>query len=237
MSFRTAVVAVALSQLACTAASSTPPPEPRVIKTYDVPAGTGRDLRNAINSLTGAGNVKEGQEVEARAQVLPDGRVAVYGSERFHAGVAQLLSSVAAKPPPPMLSFRVWQVRGVPGTGVIPPTLEAIRPALEEVSKTVGPTDFTLVEPTLLNVASGELADAVSPLGRVEIEASMMGDAVFARLKIEARGRRLGTTLQLPQGKTVVIGQTSEDDGKGGIPATVFSVVQASVAHVAVRGQ
>jgi hypothetical protein len=233
--------AVALFHLGCFNAPMTPPPaevEPRVVRTYDVPAGAGRDLRNAINGLSGASREKEPEAgVTARAQLLPDGRVAVYAPESFQAGVKQLVDGLASKPPPPLLSFRVWQVRGVPGKGSVAPGLEVLRPTLDELTKVVGPMDFTLVEPTLINVASGEHAESIGEWGRVEIEGSVLGETVFARLKVEARNRRLETSLQLPKGKTVVIGQSSVRDEKDGSSSTLFSVVQASVAHVADGGQ
>jgi hypothetical protein len=219
----------------CPGAPATPAAEPRIIRTYEVPTGTAEDVRNAINRLTQAN--KDGVAAEATAQVLPDGRVAVYGSERFQAGVQQLLSGVAPQPSSPTLTFWLWQVRAVPGTGTIPPALEHLRPALEEVTRTLGPMDFALVEPTLLTLASGEDAKTTRPKFGVSVRASARGDAIVAWLMLSMGERTLGTTLQLEQDKTVVIGQTMEDAPKEGPPSMVFLLVRASAAHGATQGK
>jgi len=185
-------------------------PVEKVLKTYEVPGGAGRDLADVLGRL---GAVHDGTP-EVKAQVLPDGKLAVYATPEFQRGVEPMLSSVKKSGALATLDFKLWQVLGKPAEKtLVGPGLDAVAPQLEELVKLYGPMELSLFAASQLQVLPGERSEEKNQRTELRLDGSLNGERVFARLQVESlyamhdgtRGVSLNTTVQLTPGKTVII--------------------------------
>lgn len=206
--------------------------ESKVLKTYEVPAGTARDLAHIIARI----GYEKDTTPQATAEVLPDGKLAVYASREFQAGVEPLLKSVTSQGSIVTIDFQVWQVLGKRADKtVIGPGLDGVRAELEETTKVYGPMEFSLLTPTRLQVAAGERGDVSNALGSLKVEATVSSQRIFTRLEVDTTlepgkpSLSFRTLVQLSPSKTVVIGQNTARERKDGEAQTLFYLVNGAL--------
>lgn len=158
----------------CEKNGAPPAVEVKVLKTYEAPTGTARELKSIIRNL---GSVNGRPEVESEA--LPDGKIAIFATESFHRGVGPLLTSIAAKGPPETIDFQMWQVIGKRAEkSSFGPGLDAIHTELEATAKAYGPMEFSLHFPARLQLLPGEHGEVENALGIMTLE----GDVTSVRV-------------------------------------------------------
>jgi len=224
----------ALTSLACNA-GPTPPEKPEMqLQIYDVPQGTARDLRGALNNALG--NYKEaGDAPLGRASLAPDGRLIVLAPERLQKGVAALVNQAGTRPNtlPVPVDITYWFVVGKRGGTGQSPGLEEIKPALDEIVKSQGAMQFRQLEQLKLSTTTGDTGTVHSDSVHVKQELAYTGGVVMARVSLSVANRSLDTTLQAKPHQLIVLGQSGFKEGdKSDEEATLFYVIRADVRDV-----
>lgn len=205
---------------------------------YEVPPGTARDLRSALNNaLQGSG--KEGVEAFGRASLAPDGRLVVLAPEKIQQGVRSMVEQVARKPAavPARADMTYWFVAGKRAEKAeLPPSLAEIKPALDELVRTQGPMQFRQIEQLKISTLSGENGSARGATSRVNQEPAVGSGVVMARVNLSVGSKNLDTTLQIKPRQLVVLGQSNWSDKEGDAEEALFYVVRADVTDAAPAG-
>ena len=203
---------------------------PIQLQVYDVPAGTVREMRSALNGVLG--NKENSETALGRVSVTPDGRLMVLAPERIQAGVKSMVEQIAKKAgvAPARVETTFWIVVGKrDGKGELPPGLVEIKAALDEVAKTQGPMQFRLLELLKLATLSGETGSVRGESGVVKQEMTATNGSVLARFALNAGPKSVDTSVQMKPGQTLVLAQTGWKEKEGDEEATLLFVVRADV--------
>ncbi len=205
----------------------------KVLRTYEVPPGTARELVLVLRQL---GNGGKDAAPEVKAEELPDGKLAVFASEHVQSGIAPLLKSASGKSALVTVDYRVWQVIGKPATKTsFGPGLGAIQTQLEAAANVYGPMDFTLFYPTQIRLVAGERGEVRNTLGNVQFAGSVAADHIFAKITIQSNFEdssiHFETLVQLAPGQSTVLGQNVTTSKKDPQPQTIFYVVNADLVR------
>ena len=224
----------ALCALACNATPAAPEKPEMQLQVYDVPQGTARDLRGALNGALG--NVKETADTAlGRASLAPDGRLIVLAPERIQMGVAALVDQAGKRPStlPVPVDLTYWFVVGKRGAASVAPGLEEIKPALDEIAKAQGPMQFRQLEQLKLSTVTGDVGTVFGDVAHVKQEIAYSPGAVMARVSLSVGGKSVETTLQARPHQLIVLGQSGfKEADKGDEEATLFYVIRADVRDV-----
>lgn len=240
-----AAVAAFLSGAACDHRQSVQTGEGAdlLLRTYEVPAGAARQLRQALREVFWMDKGEKKGFAAARAELSPDGRLVILASASIHEGVAALVKDMARRPFPMAQSVDLtyWLVVG--SANAKPPApgseLQPIGPALAEIVKGQGEMQFTLVERLRVRSLSAERGEAGGRGARVEQMATVTPDGVIAEIHVSQDAHRLKTRVRITAGQTVVLGATGYEprDRSGSSPvaadATLYYIIQAATPDAA----
>ncbi len=235
MRLPTLLLCLALTLTGCPLGQATPPNPTAalVLRTYDVPAGSGQRLRSVLKEVLWFG--AEGKDASTwvgRVDVGPDGRLIVLAPESVHEGVKALVASVVSKgiKEPETVTLSYWVVVGTPGAESQPMPAE-LEPALAEVKKAEGALGFTLIEKLTVSSLSGERGDLNGRDTSVEQYVTNVDDALTADLRLERFGQRIRTRVRLAAGKVVVLASSGTPTKEPGDAAKrVFFIVKAATS-------
>ncbi len=225
---------------------SAPPPEPGLeLRLYDVPKGTAVSLAATVKDVLWmneyTGGASAGKAV-GRAVATPDGRLAVLATPNVHAGVQALVDEVvkhpqAQTPSDQSIEIHYFIVYGRPAASAqpIPPGAAEIKPALDEIARTVGPQTFTVAQHaqlTSLQGDDGKLTDSEAQL-EIHQKPTQTNEGVFAMIGVNWKSYKLETKVRLAPDKIVVLGATGEKStdkaaADGGEKATLYYVVRVA---------
>ncbi len=236
MRLATLLLCLALTLTGCPLGQSTPTPPTAalVLRTYDVPAGSGQRLRSVLKEVLWFG--AEGKDASTwvgRVDVGPDGRLIVLAPESVHEGVKALVASVVSKgiKEPETVTLSYWVVVGTPGADQPQPMPAELEPALAEVKKAEGALGFTLIEKLTVSSLSGERGDLNGRDTSVEQYVTNVDDALTADLRLERFGQRIRTRVRLAAGKVVVLASSGTPTKEPGDAAKrVFFIVKAATS-------
>lgn len=207
-----------------------------VIRTYEVPKGSAESYRATLRQLLLG--PKKG-EVTARVGVLPDGRLAVVGSQQLQKGVEKLIAGMKQLPASPdTVGITYWVVAARPAAELsFDPSLREISESLAELSKREGGLAFRAID--RVAVRSANDAHATHDGRRTEIRQTVRTEAgiMMANLRIQSSAVRSGpldTRVPLVPDQPIVIGETGVEPDlwpEKSEPARtrVFYVVRAQV--------
>lgn len=207
-----------------------------VMRTYDVPPAYAAEVAAVINRLLYRG---KDAPPAGSAQLGPGGRLLVSAPAGIHPGVEKLIEDLKARAPapPPSVEVTYWALLGRPAeTTEAPPGANEIAPALKAIVDADGPLKFELLEKQRVRSLSGEDVQVEGREMRVHHVASARGDAVLARVRIrqERLPGAVDTTVQVPAGELVVLGQSGvELPGEARGRAHLYYVVRARVSGAA----
>ncbi|MGH7282041.1 MAG: hypothetical protein ACRELY_10990 [Polyangiaceae bacterium] len=215
---------------------------PVELHTYDVPKGVARPL---ITTFKDAFWVDDKTPPVGHATMTPDGRLLVVAPRNVQAGVQTLVDDVAKHPPvvDSTVELHYWMVMGHPSAapGPISPGMKEVEPALEEIAKTQGPQNFTLIQHVQLSSLQDEWGKAEASPGDtagsklvISQHALESNDMVFARVEIHyGKNDAIETRVNLTTGQTVVLGTTGQryaeaPDAGDGDGATLYYLVRVA---------
>jgi hypothetical protein len=206
-----ALTVTALSS--CRSGSSAAAAEPApVLRTYDVPAGYGADIRSILNHAMDNG---ENAPRTARIELSPNGKLIVVGPPGIQDGVKDLLDQLAKAPPeqlPPTIGFTYWLVIGkkAKDAGAVPPELSELSPALAAIQKADGPVTFVAYEKMSLLSQSDESAEQWSgKRSYARQHATLHEGKIIADLDLKTGTQNsLQTRVQVAPGQLLVLGQS-----------------------------
>jgi len=244
MTFRLLAACLALTLSAC---DNYPPPQaatgsnllnqPLVLHSYSVPAGSAQQLRTVLRELLWFGSDgKDSNKYVGRADVGPGGQLIVLAPETVHEGVRALIAEAEKNPvkAPQSLTLTYWAVVGTPveKAGERPAALKDVGPALDEVVKSEGTMDFSLMEKLVVSSMSGEHGEVMGREIDARQYATLADGTLTADLDLERMGQRVKTRVRLPQDKLMVLassGLVSKDAADAG-KSLIFIVKAASNA-------
>jgi hypothetical protein len=199
-----------------------------VLASYEVPAGTVREMRSALNGVLG--NIKEATETPlGRANITPDGRLLVLAPEKLQAGIHAMVEQASKRPNamPARVETTVWFVIGKRGGKGATASLQEIQPALDEIVKAQGPMQFRELEQIKVSTLSGEDGKVNGEMAHARQEVTVNGGVVLARLSLNAGTKAIETSVQTRSGQTVVLAQSGWKDGEE--EAALFYVIRADI--------
>jgi hypothetical protein len=216
---KTLCTAVLLLTAACHLGESSSPASPTpaggipsnlVLRTYEVPGGAAAQVRAVLKDVFWIGSDgKDSNKFLGRSDIGPDGRLVVMASEGVQDGVQTLIESLGKHPPKPAptIDTTYWVVFATPGKGggALPPGLNEVAPALQQIEKSDGPQQFTLGEKLVLTQISGEAARIFGRETEVRQTASVTGNAISTEISLERRAQRIETRVNLTPGQTLVL--------------------------------
>jgi hypothetical protein len=185
------------------------PPDPLVLKSYVVQQGYGDELHSIIQNIM---NLAGGEERLGGVQLAPNGELLVAAPASFHEGLEEFLAKIKQEAPKAPSSVRVqyWIVIGrksvKPESKDIP---DHLLPVVEEIAKSQGPQEFMLLEHLSHTSLNNKRTHVDGAFVNIHSEATIYEGRVLLSLKIGISGSEFDTTLQVPQGKTLVLGQSS----------------------------
>jgi hypothetical protein len=226
------LAALALGACAPSPAPSSPEKPEMQLRFYEVPPSAARDLRNALNSALEGGKESKDAVEYGRASVAPDGRLMLLAPERMQQSVATMMEQVAKHPnvPPTRIDMSYWFVAGKHGTGETPAELAELKPALDEIVRAQGPTQFRELEKLKLSSLSG--GDSGSVHG-ASVDArqrlTMAQGMVLAELRLSRGSLNLDTTVHIKPGQLLVLGQSGFLKGANEEGDALFYIIRADV--------
>ena len=232
MKLKTVTLLAALALTSCQ--KTTASEDPLTLRTYDVPAGQGAQLRGLLNQ---AFVTNDKSPPPAKATLTPDGRLVVVGPEKIQDGVGALVAQLTATPaaPPPTVQIEYWLVLGHPGQAQVPPNLNAIAPALKTILEQDGPQELKLLEHVQERSISDDEAETRGVHVRVRQNATVLGGKILADIAIHSLEGPSGldTRLELPPGKLIVLGQGGYVTGPGheADEGALYYIVRASIQN------
>jgi hypothetical protein len=205
-----------------------------VLRTYDVPGDGAAQVRAVLKDVFWIGSDgKDSNKYLGRAEVAPNGRLAVMASEGVQEGVKAFIDSLAQKPPKPAptLETTYWLVFGTPGQSAAPsPALGEVASALQQIEKADGPTEFTLGEKLTMTQVSGEMAKVQGRDAQVRQSASSNGTVISAELSLERMGQKFETRVNLTPGQILVLGSSGAVTREKSLPLqTVYVLMRAGI--------
>ncbi|MBI1946090.1 MAG: hypothetical protein HYS27_10360 [Deltaproteobacteria bacterium] len=241
-----AVLALSLTTVvaaACTPAAPSTLAEDLVMKAYDVPAEHAAELQGIVSSLLWT--AKDAPRKGAAA-LAPSGQLLVSAPAGFHPGIADVLARLksGAVQAPPTVTLDYWVVVAAPaptpakGADVSP----EIGDVVEALQQSQGPMRLSVLERLRAASQSGSEARIEGRAIFAEQTASLHGDKVVAKVRVRAQDEAggLDARVEVPLGKTVVLGQAGTgprsgeragfgNDLRDGKAVTTFYVFRASV--------
>lgn len=186
-------------------------PEPVELRTYQVPPERQVELRDALRGAFGSGDSAVGRVTSG-----PGGVLLVTAPPSIQAGVRELVESDLTGPGPsgPAVSIRMtyWILAGRP----LPPSsadtpfrilgtrpTQVIEPALAEIARVAGPTEFAVLDVVRLTSLAQDTATIAGPTGQVTQTAIVDDDRVVADVRLNPVGPAFSLTSS-----RVVIGRS-----------------------------
>jgi hypothetical protein len=206
--------------------SAPPPDNPLELKTYEAPKGSVAALTSTIKDVLWFDEHK----TLGRAIVTPDGRIAVLAPHNVQADVQDLIDEVKKHPPVAHSAIEIhyFLVIGKPGAAQPTPGAAEIQPALDEISRTVGPQTFTIAERVKLISLHDEQGrlDTFGDKLEVRQQGVQTADGVYAKLSIRWKEDKLETRVRLEPEKLLVLGASGLHGGDSPDGATLYYVVR-----------
>ena len=211
------VVSILMTMLACQGA--TPKEEAAMrLATYQVPQGYQERIAGIMNNSFK--RVGDGTQAVASVSVLPNGLLAVLGSDEVHQGFAQIVKDLQTLTLPQKENgyLDLWIVKGVAGSGQRGPRLAPISAALDEVDGGAQ-VDFQLLDKLGVSGIVGERLRAKSRFFDLRCYFNRDGDKLLVSLGLEGDQTKLDTQIALQPDQFLVIGESSardrDDQGEG----------------------
>lgn len=199
--------------------------EPMVLKTYSVPTEFRLEVSSIIKNIL----IKGEAQPLGKAIVTPSGEILVAAPKSFHPGIEEFVSglSKATPTPPPTIRLDYWVVEGTPSSKEQQgEPIQELVDALATLSQSQGPMNFRLAERASLVSLSGERVKTMSPGLEVSQTATQYKDRVIADLELRFRGpNSLSVRVQIPNNKTMVIGQQSASPSNGNSEASAQTAI------------
>lgn len=184
-------------------------PNELILRTYEVPPSRAEEVASVLSHA-----LRTNKDTPNRGTVnrLDDGRLVVLASRAVQEGIAQTCADLVKRPAPPApatVELSYWLVVGSnadSNNSEPPPPL--LQPALEQITKQDGVSNFSLIEAT--RIASLSTARGATRSGATEYEqrATVVGKTILADVDIESQGTSLETRISLNPGQLVVLGQS-----------------------------
>jgi hypothetical protein len=233
------LLAVALLFSACDLGRSAPAADTFATKLqlriYEVPGGAAPQIRSVLKDVFWFGNDnKDSNKYIGRADVTPDGRLAVLASDGVQEGVKALIDSLATHPPAPNPTVRLtfWVVTGTPvKSHVEPPATPDISEALAEIEKNDGPQQFVVAEKMSATALSGEKSIVTGRETKIYSTATATAapQSINADLSFERAGNRMETRMRLQPAQTIVLSSAgAAPKEKDDVNRSIYYLVRAT---------
>ena len=182
-------------------ANSEEVPKALWLKTYALPSGYAPKIRDVINNTINVGKASS----DGRAELLPDGRLAVYGTPFIQSGVESIINQLQADRD--LLNRNVRFDFWVLFSGLKnPEQLPALPPRLAEVCKANGIENTRVYQRLSLSTCDGTWAKTESRFLELKTRFTFSGENL--RTELDLNGPvRLETQLNLKAGQIQLLGQ------------------------------
>jgi hypothetical protein len=200
-----------------------------VLRTYDVPKGTGRSVISTLDNMFWMGDQ---QKRIGRASITPDGRLAVLASQSVQTGVQSLVDEITKHPPnyEQSVELHYFVLLGKPAASPQPPPpgVNEIQPALDEIARSQGPQTFTVAQRVRLASLNGDDGKVETEQVKISQKAAQTNDGVDGIIAIQfAKFDRVETRIHLGVDRIVVLGAASQhSDAPDG--STLYYVVRVA---------
>lgn len=224
------------------------PPQPMVVRSYEVPPEIAREVAEVLSSALGAPRPNAAMTpMIGRAIVAPGGQIVVTAAPEVQKGVAQVIAGIAARtlPPTPVVHFDLWIVTGTPGTAPARGTAipEEVSPALDSLRKSRGDLHFQLVDHLSTSARSGDDDARVSGSGTdFRVSDLSLQKAADGKQHVVAQIRammfspagggpaQLNSQAVLTPGDLLVVGQSLAGKLRDDIPGQeIYYIVRATL--------
>jgi len=193
-----------------------------VLQSYKVPQQYGSDTEMTLNKLFSLG-----KESIGRAYVAPNGDLLVAAPANFQPGIqsfmANLNKSGSAPTPTIQVKYRIVLSR----KGEEKTSLDdwgELKPALEAIEKSQGPQKFSLAEQLTTNSLSSKEVTIKGAYSIIRTTATASGDQIVLSVDIDALQSLFHTTIQIPEKKLLVLGQSSCEVGSYSVIENVLGL-------------
>ncbi|MEM1092232.1 MAG: hypothetical protein AAF552_08850 [Pseudomonadota bacterium] len=191
-----------------------------VIQTYEVEAGTAREIATVLQELI--------QDLDARARALGDNLVVVSAPASLQQGVGSLIKEFERTPEaaPVRVRLHYWLVGGKASDQVqVPDTLGSIADALTTLTDAAGPLAFRRIDYLQQVLASGRGAGSVhGAVMNAESRVAVSDGNIGVDLNLRKKQHHVGAYVELADGETVLLAQMGAD---GEEDETLLFVVRA----------
>ncbi|MCB1051548.1 MAG: hypothetical protein H6510_09350 [Acidobacteria bacterium] len=177
-------------------------PEPELwLKTYQLPAGYAPKIRDVINNTINVGKASS----DGRAEILPDGRLAVYGTPFIQSGVESIIKQLQTNQE--LLSrnvrFDFWVLFSNLDK---PDAYPALPDHLNAVCRANGLENVRVYQRLSLMTCDGTWASTKSLGMKLSARFTYIGESIRTELELSGPAQ-LETQLNLKSGQVMLVGQ------------------------------